>query len=222
MMMKRQWQILTILVFISSFLCVCSANVDYYRVLGVPKGASEEQVKSAYRKLARQYHPDKNDSPEAKEKFMQIRDAYEVLTDPEKRREYDGVRQYPGGGRGPWPRRRRTPMDDMEDLFEMFEEDEDDEGGYEEYIEIFEDQFGNQHTRRHRVYRGGRAGGFHWKSGGSPFYHDDSEFTSYLPWWVQFLLSIIEIILNLPFAFFLFFMMAFIHCCGVLIQKALQ
>lgn len=64
---------------------------DYYEVLGVPKNAAEKDIKSAYRKLARKWHPDANpDNPkEAEEKFRQITEAYEVLGDPEKRKKYD-------------------------------------------------------------------------------------------------------------------------------------
>ncbi len=66
---------------------------DYYAVLGVPKGAAEKDVKSAYRKLARKWHPDANpDNPKAaEEKFKEISEAYEVLGDPEKRRKYDAL-----------------------------------------------------------------------------------------------------------------------------------
>lgn len=80
--------------------CVIADDVDYYKVLGVSQDANEEDIKSAYRKLARVYHPDKNDSPEAQDKFMNIRDAYEVLGDPQKRREYDHRRKK-GGRRFP-------------------------------------------------------------------------------------------------------------------------
>lgn len=64
---------------------------DYYATLGVPKTAVEKDIKSAYRKLARKWHPDANlDKPkEAEEKFKEIQEAYEVLSDPEKRRKYD-------------------------------------------------------------------------------------------------------------------------------------
>src|SRR5271157_3357714 len=65
------------------------ASRDYYEVLGVPKGAAKEQVKDAYRKLALQYHPDRNKSPEAEEKFKEITEAYAVLSDDEKRNQYD-------------------------------------------------------------------------------------------------------------------------------------
>jgi DnaJ-class molecular chaperone len=64
---------------------------DYYAILGVPKGAPEKDIKSAYRKLARKWHPDANptNAREAEEKFKDIQEAYEVLGDPEKRRKYD-------------------------------------------------------------------------------------------------------------------------------------
>src|SRR5579884_2486287 len=65
------------------------AAKDYYATLGVSKGASEAELKSAYRKLARQYHPDMNKTPEAEAKFKEISEAYQVLSDPGKRRTYD-------------------------------------------------------------------------------------------------------------------------------------
>src|SRR5436853_4070038 len=64
--------------------------IDYYKVLGVNKHATEKEIKSAYRKLARKHHPDLNpDDAEAKKKFQQINEANEVLSDPEKRKKYD-------------------------------------------------------------------------------------------------------------------------------------
>ncbi len=62
---------------------------DYYAILGVPRNASQEEIKRAYKRLARQYHPDVNKSPEAEERFKEINEAYAVLSDPEKRRIYD-------------------------------------------------------------------------------------------------------------------------------------
>ena len=77
---------------------------DYYEVLGLQKGASEAEIKKAYRKLAKQYHPDLNpDNPEAEEKFKEINEANQVLSDPEKRAKYDqfghaGIDPSYGGG----------------------------------------------------------------------------------------------------------------------------
>jgi curved DNA-binding protein len=66
---------------------------DYYAVLGVPKGAAEKDIKSAYRKLARKWHPDANpdNTKAAEEKFKEISEAYEVLGDPDKRKKYDAL-----------------------------------------------------------------------------------------------------------------------------------
>src|SRR6476660_9050442 len=64
--------------------------IDYYQALGVNKNASPGDIRKAYRKLARQYHPDVNpDNAEAKRKFQEINEANEVLSDPEKRKKYD-------------------------------------------------------------------------------------------------------------------------------------
>ncbi len=79
---------------------------DYYATLGVARGASQEQIKKAFRKLARQFHPDvAKDKKAAEEKFKEINEAYEVLSDPEKRKKYDqyGSRWKEGGGFEPPP-----------------------------------------------------------------------------------------------------------------------
>src|SRR5690242_233384 len=92
---------------------------DYYEILGLPRDANQGQVKSAFRQLARELHPDVNDhDPEAEEKFKEAAEAYEVLSDPERRRAYDaygheGLRAsgFPPGGSG---------FGTIEDIFQAF------------------------------------------------------------------------------------------------------
>jgi len=71
---------------------------DFYEVLGVSKGATPEEMKKAYRKLALEWHPDRNKSPEAHDKFKEINEAYEVLSDAKKRQMYDQFGHTPPGG----------------------------------------------------------------------------------------------------------------------------
>ena len=74
---------------------------DHYEVLGVGRGASSEEIKKAYRKLAREYHPDRNpDDPQAEERFKEVQGAYDTLSNPEKRKEYDAGGRFGGFGRG--------------------------------------------------------------------------------------------------------------------------
>ncbi|HEV8107380.1 MAG TPA: DnaJ domain-containing protein, partial [Burkholderiales bacterium] len=84
---------------------------DYYKILGVPRTASEDEVKKAYRKLARKYHPDVSKETDAKEKFQEVSEAYETLRDKEKRAAYDSL----GSGFRPGQDFRPPP-----DWFERF------------------------------------------------------------------------------------------------------
>src|SRR4051812_31763807 len=70
---------------------------DYYKTLGVARGASDDEIKKAYRKLARKYHPDVSKEANAKEKFQEVSEAYETLKDKEKRAAYDNLGRFDPG-----------------------------------------------------------------------------------------------------------------------------
>jgi molecular chaperone DnaJ len=97
-----------------------------YEILGVSRNASDEEIKKAYRKLARQLHPDRNpDDPEAEERFKEVQGAYDLLSDPEKRKAYDtfgasGPRGFPGGAGTGSVRFEDFDFGSLGDLFGMF------------------------------------------------------------------------------------------------------
>src|SRR5436309_7377917 len=103
---------------------------DYYQVLGVPKNATAADIKKAYRKLAQQHHPDRNrGNKDAEDRFKEISAAHDVLGDPEKRKQYDQVRDMAAsgfggfGGPGAGGGRVRVegfPFEDLGDLGDLF------------------------------------------------------------------------------------------------------
>lgn len=131
------------------------ANQDYYKLLGVEKTATPDELKKAYRKLALQYHPDRNKTKEAEEKFKEINQAYEVLSDSQKRQQYDqfgaaafdGSNPYGGAGgpfggfggaggrQGPFTYTYSTGGQNAEGFDFNF-------GGFSDPFEIFEQFFG--------------------------------------------------------------------------------
>ncbi len=116
-----------------------STKRDYYEVLGVDKNADESSIKKAYRKLAMKYHPDVNKEGDAEEKFREINEAYEVLSDPDKRARYDrfghdGVSGQTGGFGG---------FSGFEDIFGQG-------GGFGGFGSIFEEFFGGGNPNRPR------------------------------------------------------------------------
>ena len=91
---------------------------DYYRILGVPEQAREEQVKKAYRQLALEHHPDRNpNDPNSEERFKEITEAYGVLMDPLKRREYDRFRESPFTGAQGGPQFGYSQQEIFENMF---------------------------------------------------------------------------------------------------------
>lgn len=98
---------------------------DYYEILGINKGASIKEIKSAYRKLAKQYHPDRNKSPDADSKFKELQEAYEVLSDERKKAAYDqyghaGTQSFGGGYSGYEGGFNGFDAGSINDIFEQF------------------------------------------------------------------------------------------------------
>ncbi|MFN4110987.1 MAG: molecular chaperone DnaJ [Ignavibacteria bacterium] len=115
---------------------------DYYEILGVPRNASPEEIKKAYRKLAMQYHPDRNPGDkEAEEKFKEAAEAYEILSDPEKRRRYD---QFGHEGM------RGTDFREWTDINDIFNHFRDIFSGTGFGGSIFDDFFGGSTSTRSR------------------------------------------------------------------------
>jgi curved DNA-binding protein len=100
------------------------AGKDFYEILGVPKTATPDEIQRSYRKLARTYHPDINKSPDAEERFKEISEAYDVLSDPDQRRRFDNPRESSSADEQwtpdqPWTSYRTSAASDI-DFDELF------------------------------------------------------------------------------------------------------
>ncbi len=111
---------------VSSILSIILCEKDLYKVLEISKSASQNDIKKKYRELTRKYHPDRNQgSKEASEKFSEVAEAYEILSDPKKRRSYD-----------------RGGMDAVKNDGQM------QEGGFDPFGDMFGDMFGGKRGER--------------------------------------------------------------------------
>jgi len=131
---------------------------DYYASLGVDRSADEKQIRRAYRKLARRYHPDVSKEPEAESRFREINEAYEVLKDPDKRAKYDRF-----GARWRQAETTQGPRPEWQDMHADFGQEQADGGGFGNgsgFSAFFDMLFGRE------------AGGARWQwtggEGGSP------------------------------------------------------
>ena len=130
---------------------------DYYKIMGVPRDASQDEIKRAYRKLARKYHPDVSKEPQAEARFKELGEAYEVLKDPEKRVAYDRL------GTNWKADQEFRPPPDWNAGFE-FSQQGFTGGDASQFSDFFESLFGRgfraEQTRRGGEAHGGRGGAF--------------------------------------------------------------
>jgi curved DNA-binding protein len=125
---------------------------DYYKIMGVARDATEAQIKQAYRRLARKYHPDVSKEKDAEERFKDLGEAYEVLKSPEKRAAYDRL------GSGPRPGEEFRPPPDWGSGFEFSGAGPGVGAGERDFSEFFESLFGAAGARRsHRGFERGHA-----------------------------------------------------------------
>ncbi|XDV35567.1 hypothetical protein PO909_005489 [Leuciscus waleckii] len=106
-------------------VCACICMSDYYSVLGVPRSASSREIKKAFHKLALKHHPDKSQSPNAQQTFTHIAQAYEVLSDKEKRRVYDQMDHLTNPDRGRERNKRGFQHFSLEELLHTLRMDDD-------------------------------------------------------------------------------------------------
>jgi DnaJ-class molecular chaperone len=132
-------------------------NNDYYKALGVSKSASADEIRKAYKKLSKKYHPDANKEKDAPERFKQVQEAYDVLHDPQKRKQYDQFGQVFPGGAGPqgqpfpWAGGGRAGAGPI-DLGDLFG------GGQIDLEQIFGGAFGGGAGGRRQTRRSSRRG----------------------------------------------------------------
>jgi curved DNA-binding protein len=117
---------------------------DYYKIMGVARDATEAQIKQAYRRLARKYHPDVSKEKDAEARFKEVGEAYEVLKSPEKRAAYDQL------GQGPRPGEDFRPPPDWGSGFEFSGSGPGSGPGNPDYSDFFESLFGSAGGRRQR------------------------------------------------------------------------
>ena len=111
---------------------------DYYTTLGVERSASDDEIKRAYRRLARKYHPDVSTEPDAEARFKEMKEAYEVLKDPEKRQAYDRFGEHWKAGQN------FEPPPDWGREFTFSQRGFDDGGGGEGFSDFFDTLFGGR------------------------------------------------------------------------------
>jgi len=128
------------------------AQRDYYEILGIPRDSDPDAIKKAYRKLALQYHPDRNKAADASEKFKEATEAYAILSDPQKRAAYD--RFGFAGVQGAGTAAGGIHFEDLQDIFSQFADIFGGRGGGGGGAGFFENLFGFGGSSRHRVPRG--------------------------------------------------------------------
>ena len=169
LLFKMNLNALFVILAFAAHICSVLSKKDYYKVLGVNKKASEKDIKKAFRKLALKYHPDKNKSEGASEKFREISESYEVLSDPNKRKQYDAEGEYRfsdhAGGRG------SAHFFDIDDIMKMF--DDDMMSGFGHGFAGFHDTAGQRNNGHQHQYKSGQKRGFGGQQKMNAFNFDD-------------------------------------------------
>ncbi|KAL2093606.1 hypothetical protein ACEWY4_010918 [Coilia grayii] len=151
------------------------ARKDYYDILGIPRDATERQIKKAFHKLAMKLHPDKNKSPDAEAKFREIAEAYETLSDEKRRQEYDQMGHSPffnedatagggGAGRGGGAGGQHFQTFDFDDMFRDFDfyaqnRHAQHRRHFEEHLRTQQQAHQQAHARHKRHFQGGFGAG---------------------------------------------------------------